>query len=263
MRVSLMLLLLYAFTGCSSSTDGRNELARMPEHDLYNAAVSHMNDGDIEAVQEFDVLIQVYPVSERVEKAYILKAYTYYSHDKFDDAIMTVDDYVEQYKHSPSLAYMKYLRAMCYYSQLVDEGRDQKMTIEAMHALHEVIEEFPDTQYAKDAKWKYEYAMSLLAGKEIMIGRFYLKNGNVVAAINRFKTVLDLYSTTIFAPEALYRMCEAYTALGIKSEATAYAAVLAENFKDSAWHRKAYIILHKNWPPVAQIRRTEGGAVRP
>lgn len=238
--VVVMLLL----AGCSGD-EHKAELMKMSADALYAQAIKDVGSND-DAIKKLDVLIQVYPQFAEIEKAHILKAYVYFKNGKFDDAVMAVDEYSEQYKHSPNLAYMQYLRAMCYYEQLVDEGRDQKMTYDAMQALQGIMTDFPDTQYAQDAKWKYDYAFNLLAGKEVMLGRFYLKQHNMVGAINRFKAVLDLYETSMFTPEALYRMCEAYTALGVTSEATTYAAVLAANFPNSIWHVKAYNLLHAN-----------------
>ena len=244
--VSIIVLFTAIFiAGCNNTQENEKFLA-MKESDLYREALKESSSGSIDAVKKLSAMIQVYPKSPNIEKAQILKAYIYYINEKFDDVVTTVNEYELQYKHSSNLAYMKYLSAMSYYSQLVDEGRDQKMTVEAMLALKEVMEKFPRTEYAKDAKWKYDYAFNLLAGKEIAVGRFYLKQNNHVAAINRFKTVLDLYSTSVFTPETLYRMCEAYIALGVKSEATVYAAVLAKNFPNSIWHQKAYTLLNSN-----------------
>jgi len=233
-------------SGCNTSKDKEIEaLLSWDANTLYNTGLNEARLGKLDAVKKFDALEQAYPADPRIPESYVLKAYIYYLDDKFDESIATIDEFSERYPRSESLSYMKYLKGLCYYTQIIDVGRDQEITQKSLAAFDEVIKEFPDTDYATNAKGKRGYALSVLAGKEMDIGRFYMKRKNMIAAITRFKTVIDIYDTTLFVPEALYRLSECYLALGIFTQAETYEAVLAHNFPDSNWHKKSYMDIQR------------------
>jgi outer membrane protein assembly factor BamD len=169
-----------------------------------------------------------------------MAAYASYKKNKYDEAVSMLERFVRLYPNHESTAYAYYLIALCYYEQISDVGRDQKMTDLAMQSLRDVVRRFPDTDYARDAAIKLDLTLDHLAGKEMQVGRYYLSRDNTLAAINRFRYVVENYQTTSHVPEALHRLVEAYTRLGIREEAQRYAAVLGHNFPSSIWYRDSY-----------------------
>jgi len=170
----------------------------------------------------------------------LMSAFSYYSDGQYDDAILAVDRFIQLHPGNRDVAYAYYLKALSYYEQITDVGRDQRNTEQALLALNEVIRRFPDSGYARDSRLKLDLTRDHLAGKEMEVGRYYLNRSNYLAAINRFKTVIEDYQTTTHVPEALHRLSEAYTALGIEPEAQANAAVLGHNFPGSDWYIDSY-----------------------
>ncbi|MCA6306612.1 MAG: outer membrane protein assembly factor BamD, partial [Phenylobacterium sp.] len=147
------------------------------------------------------------------------------------------------YPGNPSAAYAHYLKAICYFDQIVDVGRDQASTGQALAALRDVVQRFPKTEYAADARLKIDMVNDQLAGKEMSVGRYYLRQGDTLAAIGRFQTVIQRYQTTTHAPEALYRLVEANLTLGLAEEARRNGAVLGFNYPGDYWYREAYALL--------------------
>jgi outer membrane protein assembly factor BamD len=155
----------------------------------------------------------------------------------------TLERFTKLYPNNESTPYAYYIIALCYYEQISDVGRDQKITEQSMQALREVIRRFPDSEYARDARIKLDLTQDHLAGKEMEIGRYYLRHDDYIAAINRFRFVVENYQTTSHVPEALHRLVECYLKLGVKDEATRYAAVLGNNFPGSVWYRDSYKLM--------------------
>jgi outer membrane protein assembly factor BamD len=172
-----------------------------------------------------------------------MAAYAHYQENRYDDAINTLDRFIELNPGSEDVAYAYYLKAISYYEQISDVGRDQKMTQLALDSLQDVTRRFPDSEYARDAQLKIDLARDHLAGKHMTIGRYYLRQGEYLAAINRFQTVVEEYQTTTHVPEALHRLVEAYMALGVDNEAQATAAVLGYNYPGSDWYTDSYYLL--------------------
>lgn len=245
-RIIKNILILCAFTvcliACQHPVKPQNTISDSPEA-LYQKAFKIMDSDSKEAIIQLEKMEQYYPSSQIIPDAQVLKAHIYYQYTKFDDAILTSNLFIKQYPQHKDIDYMYYLKALCYYTQIVDVGRDQKITYKAIEALQEVRNKFPHSIYAKYALWKEEYAFNVLAGKEMEIGRCYLTQGNLFSAINRFKAVLDLYDTTMMIPEALYRLVEAYYGLGIEEQALKYAQVLQYNFANNIWNKKAQALL--------------------
>ncbi|MBM3601928.1 MAG: outer membrane protein assembly factor BamD, partial [Alphaproteobacteria bacterium] len=173
----------------------------------------------------------------------LMAAYTHYQNDQYDKALVAVNRFIELHPSNRDVSYAYYLKALCYYERITDVGRDQKMTDDALNALQEVVRRFPESRYARDARLKIDLTRDHLAGKEMTIGRFYLRRGQHLAAINRFKRVVEEYQTTTHVPEALHRLTEAYLALGVRDEAVAAAAVLGHNFPGSDWYQDSYAML--------------------
>lgn len=196
-----------------------------------------------EAVQYFNEVERQHPYSEWASRAQVMTAYAHYQSRNFDEVIAAADRYLALHPGSDSAAYAYYLKAVSYFEQIMDVGRDQGITENAKVALTDVIRRFPDTDYARDSQLKLDMVNDQLAGKEMTVGRWYLRNDQHLAAINRFRTVVTEFSTTSHAPEALYRMVEAYLTLGLLKEAEETAAVLGYNDPTSVWYSDAYRLI--------------------
>jgi len=170
----------------------------------------------------------------------VMQGYTQYQQNHYTDAIGTLDRFIQLHPAHRDIAYVYYLRGLCYYEQIADIQRDQKLTDQAMAALQEVVNRFPDSAYAKDAKLKIDLARDHLAGKEMEIGRWYEKQHLYTAAIGRFQRVVDNFQTTNHVPEALYRLTEIYLILGLPDQAKKTAAVLGYNYPGSQWYQDSY-----------------------
>jgi outer membrane protein assembly factor BamD len=227
--------------GCASEKE--REYVELPVADLYNKGVDELEAAQYkEAAKSFDEVERQHPYSKWASKAQLMSAYAYYEDTKFDEAIIALDRFIQLHPGNPDTPYAYYLKALSYYEQISDVGRDQKMTLYAMQSLQEVVTRFPNTTYARDARLKIDLTRDHLAGKEMEVGRWYLKQKQYLAAINRFRTVIETYQQTTHVPEALYRLVEAYSMLGLKGEARKAAAVLGHNYPGSEWYQDAYDI---------------------
>lgn len=234
------LLIATSLTACASDKD--DILAPdEPAEKIYNEGLTLMNKGDLEgAAKRFEDLDRTHPYSDWARKALLMDTYVYYEAGKYDEAIAAGKRYITLHPGSADAPYAHYLVASAYFDNIPDVTRDQRSTRQALDALDEVIRKYPNTEYAVSAKKKVEVARDQLAGKEMMVGRYYLENRNYTGAINRFKVVVTQYQTTRQVEEALFRLTEAYMALGIVTEAQTAAAVLGYNFPDSPWYKDAY-----------------------
>ena len=176
--------------------------------------------------------------------------YALYEAGNYDEAIIAADRFIQLHPGNRDVAYAYYLKAICYYMQIVDVGRDQRTTELALRALDDIVRRFPDSKYARDAKLKLDFTRDHLAGKEMEIGRYYLNRGEYLAAINRFKRVIDNYQTTTHVPEALERLVECDLALGLVKEAKDNAAVLGYNYPGSRWYQEAYGLMTGSGGPT-------------
>lgn len=240
-----VIIALFIFlTGCSSKKSDISEFKTISEHELFEQGTKEVKSGNYkEAVKTLTKLENEYPASDNYSDTLVLKTYSYYADDKYTDAILTVDDFLHQFPINKNAAYMYFLKGMSYYNQIMDMGRDQEFALNAKKEFEILVNLFPSSKYASDAKWKLEYIDNILAGKEMDIGRFYLRTHKPISSVNRFKNVIDKYQTTIFTPEALYRLVEVYYILGIKEEAIRYASVLGYNYPNSIWYEKSYRLL--------------------
>ncbi|HYG87618.1 MAG TPA: outer membrane protein assembly factor BamD [Azospirillum sp.] len=237
------LLLVSALAACSSNTDDLAYVERPPER-IFEEAEANMKQEDYKtAAKLFDEVERQHPYSEWATRAQLRAAYAHYEDLKYDDAILALDRFIQLHPGSSDVAYAYYLRALSYYEQITDVRRDQKMTRLALDALSDVVRRFPDTPYARDARIKIDLANDHLAGKEMEVGRFYMKQDQYTAAINRFRMVVEQYQTTSHVPEALHRLVECYLALGVNEEAATAAAVLGHNFPGSEWYQDSYAML--------------------
>jgi outer membrane protein assembly factor BamD len=242
-RAGAAALLLAGFLAACGSTP-KDTYVERPVEKLYNGAMDRLADENyVGAAKDFDEVERQHPYSVWATKAELMGAYANYEGGKYDEAISAADRFIQLHPGHRDVAYAYYLKALSYYIQITDVGRDQKVTEKAMKALDEVIRRFPDSKYARDARLKYDLTRDHLAGKEMEIGRWYERQGQYLAAINRFRRVVDEYQTTTHVPEALHRLTESYLALGVVDEARKTAAVLGHNYPGSEWYQDSYAML--------------------
>ena len=211
--------------------------------DLYNNAMDLLEAKNYEkAAGLFDEVERQHPYSVWATKGQLMAAYALYQSNQYDEAIVALDRFVQLHPANKDAPYALYLKALSYYEQISDVARDQTMTELAMKTLNELTTRYPGSKYARDAKIKIGLTQSHLAGKEMWVGRYYLNQGNYLAAINRFKSVIDNYQTTTHVPEALHRLTEAYLAIGVEEEARRTAAVLGHNYPGSEWYVDTYAL---------------------
>ncbi|MGO4571149.1 outer membrane protein assembly factor BamD [Microvirga sp. 2TAF3] len=221
-------------------------VADVPAEQIYNDGLARIQKKDYEgAAKKFGSLDKQYPYSEWSRKGLIMEAYANYEGGLYEESITAAKRYLQLHPSTPDAAYAQYLMASSYYDQIPDITRDQEKSERALLSLQELIQRYPTSEYAADAKKKIQVASDQLAGKELEVGRFYLQKRNYSGAINRFRTVVSRYQTTRHVEEALQRLTEAYMAMGIVAEAQTAAAVLGHNFPDSPWYKDAYNLLTK------------------
>jgi outer membrane protein assembly factor BamD len=233
--------LLPLLAGCGSDDNKETTGPTGPVEELYNNGVDALNAKRwSSATDQFNAVEQNYPYSSWAVNAQLMQGYSQYLQNKYTDAIGTLDRFIQLHPAHRDIAYVYYLRALCYYEQIADIERDQKGTDQAMNALREVVNRFPDSVYARDARLKIDLCVDHLAGKEMEIGRYYQKQHLYEAAIGRFQRVVDDFQTTNHVPEALHRLTEIYLELGLKDQARKTASVLGYNYPGSAWYEDSY-----------------------
>lgn len=237
--------LIASLSGCASSDD-KDKAAdgQIPVETLYNTAARTLDQGEFKkAAEQFDEVDRQYPYSEWATRAQLMSGYAAYKNLKYDEAVIALDRFIELHPSDENTPYAYYLKALCFYEQISDVRRDQKMTELALDSLQQVVQRFPDSKYAKDALLKIDLTKDHLAGKEMEIGRYYLERRQFQAAINRFEKVVEQYQTTTHVPEALHRLVEAYLSLGILDEAQKSAAILGHNYPDTSWYKETYRLM--------------------
>ncbi len=204
LRLAAACAAVFLLAGCGLFGDSEEEYVERPPEELYNTGLFYMQEEEYnKASKAFDEVDRQHPYSPWATQAQLMSAFAYYLQDKYDDALIALTRFIDLHPGNKSVAYAYYLKAICYYEQIVDVGRDQKNTQLAFDALNDVVTRFPNTDYARDAALKLDLARDHLAGKEMEVGRFYLERKQYLAAINRFRRVVELYQTTTHVPEAL------------------------------------------------------------
>lgn len=251
-RISAIAASLLLLAACSAKEE---EYIERPVESIYNTAVDHLvAERYNQAAREFDEVERQHPYSVWATKAQMMAAYAYYQANKYDEAIVALDRFIQLNPSNRDVAYAYYLKALSYYEQIRDVERDAKLTELALNALDEVVRRFPESIYARDSRLKIDLTYDHLAGKEMEVGRFYLGRGQYLAAVNRFRLVVDKYQTTSHVPEALHRMTECYLALGLKEEAKRTAAVLGYNYPGSEWYADSYSLVETGKLPPGTNR---------
>ncbi len=235
-------MVVFVLVACSS--DDVPEYVERPVEDLYNQAMNTLRAGEYKAAARlFDEVERQHPYSVWASKSQLMAAYSHYQDNAYDDTIAALDRFIQLHPGNRDVSYAYYLKALSYYEQISDIERDQKMTGLALQSLEELQRRFPQSKYARDAALKADLARDHLAGKNMSVGRFYQSRDQHLAAINRFRTVVEQFQTTSHVTEALHRLVECYLALGITREARATAAVLGYNYPGSEWYMDSYALL--------------------
>ena len=249
----LFIIFFTIFISCTKKEEFKESVIKEKSLDLqvlgaYQEGMKSLESGDVlYAVKKFNEAEILFPQSEWAPRSALMAAYSYYSQDYYSDAIAELERFIRVYPLSKNLDYVYYLLGISYYEQIVDEKKDLQSIIKAKKYFELVIKNYPNTKYALDAEYKSDLVNDTLASKEMYIGRYYLNKKKWIPAINRFRTVIDEYETTVYAQEALHRLVEVYYILGLKDEAKKYAKLLGYNYQSSKWYEKSYSVFDEKY----------------
>ena len=249
-KIIISILIILLFFSCSKN-DMQKSVIKEKSLDLqvleaYEEGLKSLENGDVLfAAKKFNEAETLFPQSEWAPKSALMAAYSYYLQDYYSDATAELERFMRVYPTNKNIDYASYLLALCYYEQIVDEKKDLNSILKARDNFLLLTKKFPNTEYALDAEFKLDLINDLLASKEMYVGRYYFNKKKWIPAINRFKTVVDEYDTTIYIEEALHRLVEVHYTLGLKKEAQKYASLLGYNYESSEWYEKSYIIFNK------------------
>ena len=247
-----LIILFTAFISCSKEEIKKSEINEksldLQVLEAYREGMNSLESGDsLYAAKKFNEAETLFPQSEWAPKSALMAAYSYYFQNYYGDAIAELERFIKIYPLDKNLDYVYYLLAVSYYEQIVDETKDLQSIIKAKQNFEIVIKNFSNTKYALDAEYKIDLINDILASKEMYIGRYYFDRKKWIPAINRFRTVIDDYDTTIYAEEALHRLVEVHYVLGLKDEAKKYAKLLGYNYQSSKWYEKSYSVFNKEY----------------
>ena len=244
-RIATASLLALTLTGCGDFFASREQpLESFSAEDIYKRAEFELETKNPdEAARYFGEVERLYPYSEWAKRALIMQAFAYHRDRDYEASRSSAQRFLDFYPADEDAAYAQYLMALSYYDQIDDVGRDQGLTFQALQAMRDVIENYPDSEYARSSILKFDLAFDHLAAKEMEIGRYYLKRKHYSASINRFRVVVEQFQTTTHTPEALHRLVEGYLSLGLEDEARTAGAILGHNFKSTQWYEDSFALL--------------------
>lgn len=229
---------------CSSNEIARDDLELLSPEQIFRLGEDHLEKGDAQkAADTFAEIERLYPYSAWSKRATMMAAFAYHNSGEYQESRSSAQRYLDFYPTDEDAAYAQFLVSLSYYDQIVDVGRDQGNTFEALQALRATIERYPDSEYAQSARLKFDLTLDHLAGQEMEIGRYYLKRGHYMAGVNRFRAVVEDYQTTSHTPEALHRLVESYLSLGLNNEAQSAGAILGHNFQGTQWYADSHALL--------------------
>tara|TARA_B100000674_G_scaffold477446_1_gene473286 strand:- start:398 stop:1237 length:840 start_codon:yes stop_codon:yes gene_type:complete len=248
----LILVIFFSFASCTKKEEKISlvdeKSLEMQMIDAYNSGLEELEKNDvIYAAKKFNEAELLYPQSIWAPRAALMAAYAYFSQLYYDDTIVELEKFLEKYKNHPRRDYAYYLLALSHYNLIVDETKDLEEILKAETYFKIIIKNYPNTEFAIDSEFKLELIQEILASKEMYLARYYVDRQKWIPAINRFKTVIDEYETTIYVEEALHRLVELHYKLGLINESKKYAALLGYNYQSSEWYEESYKILNKNY----------------
>ena len=248
----ILILLFVIFASCSKEKINESVIKEKSLDgqvlEAYSEGLDSLKGGDVLfAAKKFNEAEMLFPQSEWAPKSALMAAYSYYSQDYLEDAIAELDRFLRVYPLSKNRDYALYLLANAHYEKIIDETKDLQSILLAKKNFNRVLKQFPQTEYALDSEFKLDLINDILASKEMYIGRYYFDQKKWIPAINRFRTVVDDYDTTIYVEEALHRLVEVHYTIGLNKEAEKYAQILGYNYKSSKWYEKSYAVFNKDY----------------
>ena len=248
----ILILLFVIFASCSKEKINESVIKEKSLDgqvlEAYSEGLDSLKGGDVLfAAKKFNEAEMLFPQSEWAPKSALMAAYSYYSQDYLEDAIAELDRFLRVYPLSKDRDYALYLLANAHYEKIIDETKDLQSILLAKKNFNRVLKQFPQTEYALDSEFKLDLINDILASKEMYIGRYYFDQKKWIPAINRFRTVVDDYDTTIYVEEALHRLVEVHYTIGLNKEAEKYAQILGYNYKSSKWYEKSYAVFNKDY----------------
>ena len=255
--VYLILAMLFLNISCSKETEKisivEEENLEMQMIKAYNDGLKQLDRGDaIYAARKFNEAELLYPQSIWAPRAALMASYSYFTYFYYSDAVLELEKFLDKYKNHPRRDYAYYLLALCHYDQIIDETKDLNEILKAKKYFEIIIQKYPNTEFALDSEYKLELIQELLASKEMYLARYYVEREKWIPAINRFKTVVEYYDSTIFVEEALHRLVELHFKLGLIDESKKYAALLGYNYQSSKWYEETYKILNKDYVKISK-----------
>ena len=253
----LIFLIFINFTSCSKKEEKitivEKKSLEMQMSDAYNEGLEQLEKNDvIYAAKKFNEAELIYPQSIWAPRAALMAAYSYFSQLYYNDTIVELEKFLQKYENHPRRDYAYYLLALSHYNLIVDETKDLEEILKAEEYFKIIIESYPNTEFAIDSEFKLELIQEILASKEMYLARYYVDREKWIPAINRFKTVINDYETTIYVEEALHRLVELHYKLGLVDESKKYASLLGYNYQSSEWYEESYKILNKNYVKTAK-----------
>jgi outer membrane protein assembly factor BamD len=253
--IGVILVIVGPLVGCSKTAEvGSDEIENYSAKQIFDRAEFEMaRSKPMDAIAFFSDVERLYPYSEWAKRSVIMQAFANHKAKQYEEARDAAERYIEYYPSDEDSAYAQYIIALSYYDQIEDVGRDQEVTAKALEAFKTLIVNYPNSEYVKAAELKFDLAFDHLAGKEMEVGRYYLKRQQFPAAINRFRIVVEEYQTSSYTAEALHRLVEAYLSMGLVEEAQSAGAILGYNYQASAWYQRTYSLLkNENLSPAAK-----------
>jgi outer membrane protein assembly factor BamD len=251
--VNILIILIFLFLNSCSNDKKKIDIIEEEDIELqmidsYKEGIKALEDGDVLfAAKKFNEAELVYPQSDWAPKSALMSAYSYYIHNYYGDAVFELNRFIKTYPKDLRLSYAHFLLGMCYYEQIVDEKKDLGPILKAKEKFNYILKKYPSTDFALDAQFKLDLINDILASKEMYIGKHYVKKQKWIPAINRFKTIVNNYETTVYVEEALFRLVEIYYLLGLTDESQKYAKLLGYNYLSSRWYKESYRIFNKNY----------------
>ena len=258
------IFILFIFClSCSKKNINQSEInetnLELQMMEAYKEGVKELKRGDVLlAAKKFNEAEILYPQSNVAPRAALMAAYSYYSQSYYGDSIAELDRFLKVYPNYKDIAYAEYLLALCYYEQIVDEKKDLETIENSKKIFLNIIKKYPNSDFAIDSEFKLDLINDILAAKEMYVARYYVERKKWIAAINRFKEVIDNYETTIYVEEALHRLVEIYYILGLENEAQKYATLLGYNYQSSEWYENSYRVFNTNYETKRQKKEKSG-----
>jgi len=264
---SLFLLIFFLIVSCSKEQPIKSVIQEknldLQVLEAYKKGVNSLESGDVlYAAKKFNEAELLFPQSVWAPKSSLMAAYAYYSQDYYRDAIAELERFIRIYSNNKNIDYAYYLLAVSHYEQIIDEKKDLQAIISAKKYFEIIIQNYPETVYALDSQFKLDLIEDTLAAKEMYVGRYYFDRKKWIPAINRFKTVVNNYETTIYTEEALHRLVEVYYIIGLKDEAKKYANLLGYNYQSSRWYEQSYSLFNKNYKKIKKNKKKKRSTLK-